>query len=417
MPKMKLFKCIFAFLALSMTFSFIKSEIDNLWFTSSFFSPSRNALADQVKTCSFFNKNDQNRPIVMDRVKALCPEHICQIFDSSNDKWRGCFAKNCKNWIKDPFLGGQFGPLNLEKANQKKLEYGFFRGDRYPNTLIVIAGGAFYDKHFLWPYVFLINKVLGYSCAILDYRGHENSWDEKSKDFFLFKGNRLKNIDARRFKSGIEEGRDFFDLVQLIKQKHCYIDNCIGLGICFGTAVLSIAQNISFARHGVPLFQSMALISPLPGINDLIINFMKNRNMRASFFGDKKKEYKESWLFKTGVFFANNVPLVNRVIAMIICQRMLVENVDFTQYFKKINVPTLVIASHDSDEIVTRSMALKVWRSINARHRLILWSSGVGHLYNWHHETAQLVIALGNFFRHPIKTIEDPFKQLSKIRF
>lgn len=410
MSKLKFNRYIFIFFILVASFDHLKTEIDNLWFTSSFFQ-FRFGLDKKIKSCSFFDPQDPKRINILERLKLVCPDEIYPIFDHNNERWKGFFGKNCKRLLKHRSLGGEFRFLSQDKTDQKNLEYGFFKGDLYPNTLIVIAGGAFYDKHFALPYVVLINKVLGYSCAILDYRGHENSWDARSPRHFLFKSrDKKRDIDTRRFRSGLGEGRDFFDMVKLIRKTHPSINNCIGLGICFGGAVLSIAQNISMQRHGVPLFQSMALISPLPGISDLIINFLSNPNKRALFFG------KDSTLLKIGGFLAKQ-PLFSQIVTWQACKKMNLENVSFIPFYSRIAVPTLVIASHDSDEIVTNPMVLKVWRSINSKQRLILWSSGVGHLFNWRHETAQLVVSLGNFFKNPGKTTDDPFSQLTKVPF
>lgn len=410
MSKFNFNRYIFLFFILLTCFDFAKPEIDNLWFTSSFFQ-FRFGLGKKIKSCSFFDQNDPSRVQTLEKLKEACPPEIYPIFDPTNEKWKSFFGKNCKSLIKHPSLGGEFGFLNPEKTDQKNLEYGFFKGDRYPNTLIVIAGGAFYDKHFVLPYIILINKVLGYSCAILDYRGHENSWDDRSVNHFLFKSrDKKRDIDTRRFRSGLGEGRDFFDMVRLIRRKNPSINNCIGLGICFGGAVLSVAQNINMQRYRKPLFQSMALISPLPGISDLIINFLSYPKKRTLFFG------KDSMLLKIGGFLASQ-PIFHQIVAWQACKRTGLENISYIPFYSRIRVPTFVIASHDSDEIVTRSMVLRVWRALSAKHRLILWSSGVGHLFNWRSETAQLIVSLGNFFKEPIKAIEDPFYELVKTPF
>jgi pimeloyl-ACP methyl ester carboxylesterase len=361
----------------------------------------------------FFDPSDPRRESIEAQLKQHCPSAIYPMFDRANISWRSFYANNCKELLKDAELGGEFGFIENQPKDGAMLEYAFFKGQKNQCKLIVIAGGGFFDKHFALPYLVLLNKVLGFSCLIADYRGHENSWATADQNNILYKmRNRSCGIDSSKSTFGEKEGEDFANLILKIRAQKDYLQEVHALGICFGSIVLAKAHNLVAQNAGQPLFKSIALISPLPSIQDLIINMIRNNQTMRKFFDKKtlKKIKGASW-FKF-LRSAVEIPFMQFPISWAITKYLHIKQFNTLAEFGKLQAPVLMIASQDSDCIVTKPMALKVWHAIPTANKALLWSYGVGHLFNWWDETAQLIIALEQFFAQPEALVQDPVKYL-----
>lgn len=387
-------------------------EVNNFDFNSMKDPLAKYDKAD-ISQNQFFKPNDPKRAAFEQRLKNYCPENIYQIFDKKNVRWKGQFAKNCKAMLSSPEMEGEFAPIDPNPKDGQKVEYAFFKGSSNADKLVVIAGGAFFDKHFSLPYLVLLNKVLGFSCAIADYRGHENSWDQDSQNNPLYKLRKAScGIDSGKFTFGHKEGHDFYDMVHKVRRENDFIKESFALGICFGGAVVARAQKISHKKDKYPLFKGVALISPLPGVHELIENIVSNDEAFRIFAGKfDDSKFKNSAGFKVMRFMAGR-PIFSQLLTSIISKKLQVDKVSSLSAYEKIGVPTLMVASRDSDAIVTRPMALKVWNAIKTDKKFMLWSAGVGHLFNWRHETAQLGISLEAFFSGPEDFIQQPLEAL-----
>lgn len=364
---------------------------------------------------AFFNLEDPRRVALEAQIKEVCPANIYPIFDRSNLKWRSYFAKNCKNLLKDKELDGEFGHIYAKPSDGLSLEYAFFKGHKNASKLIVIAGGAFYDKHFSLPYVILLNKVLGYSCLLADYRGHENSWHKakESNPLYLMR-EKTRGIDSSLSTFGKKEGADFARLIAKILSKKDYIQETHALGICFGAIVLARAQNFYKERWGKQLFKDIALISPLPNIHELILLTIENSETLEKFVGVAvARNIKATMAYKIANSLVKlKLGWINKLLSTTIASYLKISQFDGLQEFAKLDTPILMIASEDSDCIVNKRMAKLVWNKIPSTKKVFLWSFGVGHLFNWWDETAQLIIALDSFFQQSNFMVQNPLEYL-----
>ena len=363
------------------------------------------------------SKNFQGLPVaglapatVLQQLQQRCAS-VFPIFDPQNNKWRKFFAVNCKMLLKHEELAGDFGNIYSAIDKEPKLEYAFFKGTTHADQLIVIASGGFYDKHFALPYVVILNKLLGFSCVIADYRGHENSWHRADPNNLLYRmcdPNRACGIDSSQFTFGRQEGLDFYHLIAKIKQQHPMIQRVHGLGICFGSIVLSRAHNLYRRSHEQDLFDSLLLISPLPSAHDLVLNVLCDTRALTKFVSQQTFVKVSSWPFLKIARLMLKLPLIKYCLTGIVTRYLGIKSFDSLAEFKKLRIPLLCIASNDSDYIVTKQMALKVWHNIPSKQKLLLWSFGVEHLFNWHEEMTQLTKIFEQFFGHPKEVIANP---------
>jgi hypothetical protein len=220
--------------------------------------------------------------------------------------------------------------------------------------------------------------------------------------------NRACGIDSSKFTFGDKEGWDFYHLIMKIKNIHPQIREVHSLGICFGAIIAARTQNIYLKLQGHDLFSSMALISPLPSAHDLIVNVLNDSRALSKFVSQKTLAKINAWPFLKMTRFMSKLPVLENLMTRGLKRYLSVNSFNSLKEFEKLDIPLLCIASNDSDYIVTKEMAQKVFFSIPSKQKLLLWSFGVEHLFNWREETAQLVTVLQRFFLHTQKILQDP---------
>jgi pimeloyl-ACP methyl ester carboxylesterase len=227
------------------------------------------------------------------------------------------------------------------------------------DTLIIVAHGLGDSAALYTPLLWIFDKA---SIVFLDFRGHGKNLARSKTEKSVLENILDLPFSGKETELGEKEEEDVFAVTNYFKKlnKHSKYKKVVGMGFCFGAAMIVKAQ----AKHK-NLFTHLILDSLWPDFKVLAEKFLKDPDLLIH-----PRKNPGGLLSTLGSY------KISRLIFKIIAQTFLFKkslniNLNICNLLKKIQIPVFLIYGK-RDALISQKEFELLWRSINHKQKIAM---------------------------------------------